>query len=73
MLQLPWPKLVHGLSCFLGQAVDSPLRGDNEEKKAISSQDWHNPRTVHVVSLSPCLLCGDTDSEGARALKFMIY
>ena len=73
VLQLPWQKLVHRLSCLLGQAVDSSLRGDNEEKKAISSQDWHNPRTVQVVGLSLCLLGGDTDREGVRALNFMIY
>lgn len=40
VLQLPWQRLVHGLCCLLGQAVDSPLLGDNEEKKARCGLDW---------------------------------
>lgn len=37
---------VHGLCCLLGQAVDSPLFGDNEEKKAAHSLGWCNPRII---------------------------
>lgn len=37
MFQLAWQRLVHGLCCLLGQAVDSPLLGGNEEKKAAHS------------------------------------
>lgn len=36
MFQLAWQRLVHGLFCLLGQAVDSPLLGDNEKKAAHS-------------------------------------
>lgn len=41
---------------LLGQAVDSPLLGVNEEKKAAQSSDWCNPRIIHTVSLSLFLL-----------------
>lgn len=47
VFQLPWQRLIHGLCCLLGQAVDTPLLGDNEEKKATHSLGWCNPRIIH--------------------------
>ena len=61
MFQLAWQRLVHGLCCLLGQAVDSPLLGDNEEKKAAHSLGGVIPRSfTDMASLSLFLPWVDT-------------
>lgn len=61
MFQLAWQSLVHGLCCLLGQAVDSPLLGDNEEKKAAHSLGGVIPGSfTDMVSLSLFLPWVDT-------------
>ena len=61
MFQLAWQRLVHGLCCLLGQAVDSPLLGDNEEKKADHSLGGVIPRSfTDMASLSLFLPWVDT-------------